>query len=93
MKPNIMQAAAGIFAADDDADVDLCDVYKEVTGLEFDDTDQNPNGTCVTHGNKKAADLSVAFERGAGGRAAGGRAVECVAGGGAKWRGGWARCV
>lgn len=59
-QPQIRQAAADIFAADDDADVDLCDVYKEVTGQEFDDTDQNPNGTCVGHGNTKAGNLSVA---------------------------------
>lgn len=43
--PQIRQAASDIFAADDDMDVDLCDTYKEVTGQEFDDTDQNPNGT------------------------------------------------
>lgn len=60
-QPNITQAAADILSmADDDADVDLCDIYKEVTGQEFDDTDQNPNGTCVTHGNSKAGNLAVA---------------------------------
>lgn len=58
--PQVRQAGQAILAADDDADVDLCDIYKEVTGLEFDDTDQNPNGTCVGHGNKKAATLEVA---------------------------------
>jgi len=58
--PQIRQAASDIFAADDDMDVDLCDTYKEVTGQEFDDTDQNPNGTCVTHGNTKGGNLSVA---------------------------------
>jgi len=59
-QPNISQAAADIFRADDDADVDLCDMYKEVAGQEFDDTDQNPNGTCVGHGTAKAATLSAA---------------------------------
>lgn len=64
--PQIRQAGADILAADDDRDVDLCDIYKEVTGQEFDDTDQNPNGTCVGHGNKKIATLEIACEAKAG---------------------------
>lgn len=60
-QPQIMQAAADIMAAaDDDADVDLCDVYKEVSGQEFDDTDQNPNGTCFEgHVRIRMADGSL----------------------------------
>jgi len=64
--PQVRQAGAAILAADDDADVDLCDIYKEVTGLEWDDTDQNPNGTCVGHGPKKAATMEIACEAKAG---------------------------
>lgn len=64
--PLIRQAAPNIFAADDDADVDLCAIYKAVTGQEWDSTDQNPNGTCVGHGNAKAATLSIAMMAHAG---------------------------
>ena len=64
--PQIRQAGAEILAKDDDLDVDLCDIYKEVTGQEWDDTDQNPNGTCVGHGNKKCATLEIACEAKAG---------------------------
>lgn len=59
--PTISGAAPDIMGADDDADVDLCAIYKEVAGQEWDSTDQNPNGTCVGHGNAKAATLSIAM--------------------------------
>lgn len=60
-QPNIMQAAADIFAADDDADVDLCDIYEAITGRKWNSRNQNPRGFCVGFGNAKMATLSIAM--------------------------------
>jgi len=65
-QPKLSLGSSAIMEADDDRDVDLCDIYKEVTGLEWDDTDQNPNGTCVGHGNKKAVTMEIACQVKAG---------------------------
>lgn len=59
--PIVRSAAPDLFTSDDNADVDLCEVYKTVSGQEWDSTDQNPNGTCVGHGNAKIATLAVAM--------------------------------
>ena len=65
-QPKLSLGSSAIMEAADDRDVDLCDIYKEVTGLEWDDTDQNPNGTCVGHGNKKAVTMEIACQVKAG---------------------------
>lgn len=60
-QPQIMTAAADILAQDDNADVDLCDIYTEVTGRPWNSRNQNPRGFCVGFGNAKMATLSIAM--------------------------------
>jgi len=60
-QPQIMTAAADILAQDDNADVDLCDIYTEVTGKPWNSRNQNPRGFCVGFGNAKMATLSIAM--------------------------------
>lgn len=65
-QPQIMTAAADIFAADDDKDVDLCAIYEQVTGRKWNSRNQNPRGFCVGFGNAKMATLSLAMMAHAG---------------------------
>lgn len=60
-QPQIMTAAADILAQDDNADVDLCSIYTEVTGKPWNSRNQNPRGFCVGFGNAKMATLSIAM--------------------------------
>lgn len=64
--PIIRSAAPDLFTADDDKDVDLCDVYETVTGNKWDSLDQNPRGFCVGFGNAKVATLTIAMMAKAG---------------------------
>ena len=60
-QPQIMQAAGPIMAADDDKDVDLCQLYTQITGQPWNSRNQNPRGFCVGFGNAKMATLSIAM--------------------------------
>lgn len=65
-QPQIRMAAANIFAADDDADVDLCKLYESATGRKWNSLNQNPRGFCVGFGNGKMASLELAMMAHAG---------------------------
>jgi len=61
-QPNISTAAFDILnMADDDADVDLCKIYEQVTGQPWNSDNQNPRGFCVGFGNAKCARLAMAM--------------------------------
>jgi len=64
--PFIRQAAPNLFTADDNADVDLCQLYEAATGRKWNSRDQNPRGFCVGFGNAKTASLSIAMMAHAG---------------------------
>ena len=59
--PTVRQAAPEILAHDDDADVDLCILYEQVTGRRWNSLNQNPRGFCVGFGNAKMATLALAM--------------------------------
>ncbi len=59
--PTIRQAAPQLFQADDDADVDLCQLYEKATGNKWNSLNQNPRGFCVGFGNTKIATLALAM--------------------------------
>lgn len=60
-QPQIMLAANDILEADDNKDVDLCELYEQITGNAWDSLNQNPRGFCVGFGNAKMATLSLAM--------------------------------
>lgn len=64
--PTIRQAAPNLFQADDNTDVDLCEIYEKATGRKWNSRDQNPRGFCVGFGNAKMATLSIAMMAHAG---------------------------
>lgn len=59
--PTIRQAAPALFEQDDDADVDLCQLYAHAAGKQWNSLNQNPRGFCVGFGNAKMATLSLAM--------------------------------
>lgn len=59
--PTIRQAAPHLFQQDDNADVDLCVLYEQVTSKRWNSLNQNPRGFCVGFGNAKMASLTLAM--------------------------------
>lgn len=60
--PLVRGASPDFFAeTDDDADVDLCKIYEEVSGRRWNSLNQNPRGFCVGFGNAKMATLAIAM--------------------------------
>lgn len=60
--PFFAEAAPEIMTeVDDNADVDLCEIYEQVSGKPWDSLNQNPRGFCVGFGNAKIATLAIAM--------------------------------